>query len=462
MAEGEELLGSGGVSTAEAVAPEKDATAEGVAKATAGGGDTEVEPGEPLLPLQDLLYYSSPLFPVVGAPEVVHGGDVPVEWSEKNIIAKAPESNPATSAPKRPRGKSPSSEDKPKKVRRQRVGVGKSKAGSPKPPVVAQSSSGVAQGTDPRNFRREGHDSGGTAADFGKLLFLALVSSCVSSADVLCSLGPIDEDIETAGESHTAAVTAVEATARAAGESVAGESSKESAGNDLDVIVTIGETVAGMPSQGQAASPTVHDAYHDKEPPEPQVESLSGAAKGMSLEEFLEKFAEDEENEKVVADFHPFLNDTVMFQRSEISIEGQPLLAAIIRKHPYFLAGCKLGASLRKSGLELLVAVLLDMQRMKLESLNLQRVLEWKSALKDLLFMKFRVQFILDKIRAAAEACITRDDEFLRKITDLEREIATKRDELALLLSQRDALMQSSSAGGVSSSEGTFGDGLFD
>ena len=49
--------------------------------------------------------------------------------------------------------------------------------------------------------------------------------------------------------------------------------------------------------------------------------------------------------------------------------------------------------------------------------------------------MKFSVQFILDKVRVATEACITRDDEFSRKIADLEREIAAKRAELALLLS---------------------------
>nr|POF25451.1 hypothetical protein CFP56_15443 [Quercus suber] len=78
---------------------------------------------------------------------------------------------------------------------------------------------------------------------------------------------------------------------------------------------------------------------------------------------------------------------------------------------------------------------------MKLDSSNLQRVLEWKSALKVLLFMKFGVRFILDKIRAAAEVCITQDDEFSRKIVDLEREVATERVKLALLLSQRDALM---------------------
>ena len=76
--------------------------------------------------------------------------------------------------------------------------------------------------------------------------------------------------------------------------------------------------------------------------------------------------------------------------------------------------------------------------------------------------MKIGVQFILDKIRAAAKACITRDDEFIRKIADLEREIAAKRVELSLLLSQRDALMQSLLAGGASSSTETFGSGLFD
>ena len=44
--------------------------------------------------------------------------------------------------------------------------------------------------------------------------------------------------------------------------------------------------------------------------------------------------------------------------------------------------------------------------------------------------MKFGVQFILDKIRAAVETCIVRDDEFTMKIANLEREIAAKRAEL--------------------------------
>ena len=123
-----------------------------------------------------------------------------------------------------------------------------------------------------------------------------------------------------------------------------------------------------------------------------RVESFGAVIEGMSLEEFLEKFAEDEENEKVATNFYPLSSNTIVFQRFEIPIEGQPLLATILRKHPYFMAGCKLGASLRKFGLQLPVAVLLDMQRIKLESSNLKKALERKNALKDLLFMKFGVQ----------------------------------------------------------------------
>ena len=137
-----------------------------------------------------------------------------------------------------------------------------------------------------------------------------------------------------------------------------------------------------MPNQGHIVSLTVHDVHHSKEPQgmmtsshlysvkqvscliilgcmnafcycrdiimplfvELQVESSGVAIKGMSLEGFLEKFAEDEENDKVAANFYPLSNDTLMFQWSEIPAEGQPLLVAIVRKHPHFMTGHKLGA----------------------------------------------------------------------------------------------------------------------
>ena len=79
MAEGEERLGPGGVYTARVTVPKGDATAGGVAKATTRVDDVEVEIGEPLLPLQDPWYYSSLLFPAVGAPEV-SPPEAPKKW----------------------------------------------------------------------------------------------------------------------------------------------------------------------------------------------------------------------------------------------------------------------------------------------------------------------------------------------------------------------------------------------
>lgn len=64
--------------------------------------------------------------------QVVHGGDVLIKWSEKNTIVGAPKSNPATGSIKRSRGKSPPSENKPKKVRCKRASAKKPKIGGPK------------------------------------------------------------------------------------------------------------------------------------------------------------------------------------------------------------------------------------------------------------------------------------------------------------------------------------------
>jgi len=70
MVEGGEPLGSSDVSIVGVAMPEREATARGVVKAVAGGDDVEIRLGEPLLPLQDLWYCSSSLFPIVGALEV--------------------------------------------------------------------------------------------------------------------------------------------------------------------------------------------------------------------------------------------------------------------------------------------------------------------------------------------------------------------------------------------------------
>nr|POE95555.1 hypothetical protein CFP56_01594 [Quercus suber] len=177
---------------------------------------------------------------------------------------RAPKSNLATSATKRSRGKSPPSEDKPKKVKRKRASSENPKTSSPKAPAIVPSGSGAAPATkfsvpvvasanalsplkqcgrktsagrsgDSEETQSEEYDFEDTTADFNKLLSLASISSRVSSPDVLYSLGPTDEDIEMADEGFTIAVTI--------GDTATGMPSQEHAGKDL---------VSEIPTEGQA------------------------------------------------------------------------------------------------------------------------------------------------------------------------------------------------------------------
>ena len=86
MAEEEELLGSGDASTAMVAVRESEATVGGGAEAVAGRDDMEVRPKESLLPLQDLWYCSSSLFPAVGTLEVSPFG-VPKKWILKGEVS---------------------------------------------------------------------------------------------------------------------------------------------------------------------------------------------------------------------------------------------------------------------------------------------------------------------------------------------------------------------------------------
>lgn len=70
---------------------------------------------------------------------MVHGGNVPIEWSEKNNVVGAPKSIPVASSTKRIHGKSPPLEDKTKKVRRKRATAKKPRSDDLKPQVTVQS-----------------------------------------------------------------------------------------------------------------------------------------------------------------------------------------------------------------------------------------------------------------------------------------------------------------------------------
>nr|POE96265.1 hypothetical protein CFP56_54050 [Quercus suber] len=168
----------------------------------------------------------------------------------------------------------------------------------------------LQQSGDNEETQSEEYDFEYTAVDFLKLLFLALISSCVSFPNILYSLGPTDKDIEMAdgGPTIIAGETAVGVSSKehadkdldvtvSVGEAVVGMPIKEHAGKGPDVTVTIREAIAGVPSQRHVVSSTVHDVHQSKELSELQSGSSSAAVKRVNLEEFLEQFAKDKENE---------------------------------------------------------------------------------------------------------------------------------------------------------------------
>ena len=84
-----------------------------------------------------------------------------------------------------------------------------------------------------------------------------------------------------------------------------------------------------------------------------------------------------------------------------------------------------------------------------------------------MLFLKFGVQFILDKIWIAAKSCIAQDNEnklsdLAVEIVDLEKENCSKDNQAFSSNESKDKMMQPSSIGGASSLAETFGDGLLD
>ena len=102
------------------------------------------------------------------------------------------------------------------------------------------------------------------------------------------------------------------------------------------------------------------------------------------------------------------------------------------------MSKCTYGNAVRKVMFKSLVAVLLDIERTPLKSLNLHKVLEWKDVLSELRSIRFDVGFILNWLKTTAASCIVRDGEMklaelTLKIADLEKEIAAKVSKLSLL-----------------------------
>lgn len=63
------------------------------------------------------------------------------------------------------------------------------------------------------------------------------------------------------------------------------------------------------------------------------------------------------------------------FQRSDVPMEGLPLLEKVLSKHPNVMSNCRYGNAVRKVMFQSLVVVLLGMERTPLKSSNFTKYL---------------------------------------------------------------------------------------
>ena len=76
-------------------------------------------------------------------------------------------------------------------------------------------------------------------------------------------------------------------------------------------------------------------------------ESSSAAFQGVNVQDFIEMFNQERENDKSTEDLYALSGTTVKFQRFDVTIEGLPLLEKILSKHPNFTK-CTYGNAVRK------------------------------------------------------------------------------------------------------------------
>lgn len=106
-----------------------------------------------------------------------------------------------------------------------------------------------------------------------------------------------------------------------------------------------------------------------------EEKSSSGALHMVMVQNFNEMFSQEGENDKSLEDFYTFSRATVKFQRSDVPVEGLPLLEKVLSKHPDFMSNCTYGNAVRKVMFQSSAAVLLDMEHTTIKSSNLHKVL---------------------------------------------------------------------------------------
>ncbi|XP_023898127.1 uncharacterized protein LOC112009999 [Quercus suber] len=112
--------------------------------------------------------------------------------------------------------------------------------------------------------------------------------------------------------------------------------------------------VASTRAAGEDVANKPNMSSHDLDPPKSEKtivvegESSSAALHRASVQDFIEMFNKEGENDKSTKDFCILSGTTVKFQWFNFPMEGLPLLKKILLKHPDFMSKCIYGNAVRK------------------------------------------------------------------------------------------------------------------
>ena len=160
---------------------------------------------------------------------------------------------------------------------------------------------------------------------------------------------------------------------------------------------------------------------------------------------FFARFEQGESNDLDPMDFWSIGPSYVNFHGYRVPKDCLDHLQAIYQDHGDFMQKFPLGRSAREHFLKLLGCVLNDIQHNFIDTVSVEKILQWRAVIQELIRVEFELGFVLDQLREIARVFFKRKvqptiDAIDSKIESLKKETADLEAHRARLLSSVAAL----------------------
>ena len=154
---------------------------------------------------------------------------------------------------------------------------------------------------------------------------------------------------------------------------------------------------------------------------------------------FLARFDQPEVNDLGPADFWAYGPPYVDFYGFRVPENCVSHLVMIYSRHGNFMQEFRLGHSAREHFLKMLGCVLNDIKHNFIDSVSVERILQWRAVIQELISVDFAVEFVLHHLREVARAFFMRRVQPTVEAIDARIELLKK--EVADLEGRRERLL---------------------